>query len=79
MTELLQLVADHTFFHLPLCFKSDWLKFSGGKFSDGEPNRKWQGVVASKWSILVVGLSGRWLITDSTSYRKVLYESSVTT
>ena len=34
--------------------------------------------MASKWSMLLAGLSGRWLITDSTWHRKVLYESSVT-
>ena len=33
--------------------------------------------MASKWSILLVGVSGRWLITDSILHRNVLYESSV--
>ena len=33
--------------------------------------------MASKWSILLVGVSGRWLITDSILHRNILYESSV--
>ena len=69
------LVADCTFFHLTLSFISNWLKFRGGKFVKGEPNRKWFGVLASKWSILsLVSVSGR-LIADSTSHRKVVNES----
>ena len=72
------LVADCTFFHLVLYFLSNWLKFRGGKFCEGEPNIKWLGVLASKLSTLsLVGVSGRWLITDSTSHRKVVNESSV--
>ena len=72
------LVADCTFFHLVLYFLSNWLKFRGGKFCEGEPNIKWLGVLASKWSTLsLVGVSGRWLIADSTSHRKVVNESSV--
>ena len=70
------LVADCTFFHLTLYFISNWLKFRGGKFVEGEPNRKWFGVLASKWSILsLAGVTGCWLITDSTSHRKVVNES----
>ena len=72
------LVAECTFFHLALYFISDWLKFPDGKFGDGEPNRKWYVVMASKSSILsLVGVSRHWLITDSTSHRKVVNESSV--
>ena len=33
--------------------------------------------MASKWSVLLVGVSGRWLITDSILHRNILYESSV--
>ena len=74
------MVAACTFFHLALYFISDWLKFSGGNFGKGEPNtnRTWQGVMASKLSLLsLVGVSGLWLITDSTSHRKVVNEYSV--
>ena len=35
------LVAHFTCFHLALYIISDWLKFPGGKFGSGGPNRKW--------------------------------------
>ena len=54
------------------------MKFPGDKFGVSEPNRKWQGAMASKSSMLsLVGVSELWLITDSTSHRKVVNESSV--
>ena len=61
-----------------LLYNSNWLKFPGDKFGVSEPNRKWQGAMASKSSMLsLVGVSELWLITDSTSHRKVVNESSV--
>ena len=53
---------------------SDCSKYPGGKFGHGESKRK----LVSKSSILsLTGASGCWLLTDYTSHRKVVNESSV--
>ena len=69
--------AAWTAFYLVLKFICESLKSPGDKLNDGEPNRKWYDVRASKSSMLLLfGVSGHWLKIDSTSQTKVVNVSS---
>ena len=70
--------AAWTAFHLVLKFICELLKSPGYGLNDGEPNRKWYDVRASKSSmLLLLRVSGHWLTIDSTSQTKVVNSSSV--
>ena len=66
-------VSAWTAFHLVLKFICESLKSPGDGLNDGEPNRKWYGVITSKCQCHhCLGVSGRWLVIDSTSQRQVV-------
>ena len=64
----------YIYIYIYIYFISDCSKYPGGNFGDGESKRK----LVSKSSILsLIGASGCWFLTDYTSDRKVVNESSV--
>ena len=70
-------VAAWTPFRLVLKFTCEFLRPPGDGLDDDDHSKKWYGVRASKSTPLLFGVSGHWLIIDSTLPRRAVNASSV--